>query len=234
MNLPIFLLLGGYGTRLKTLTRQKPKSLIEINEKPFLYWQLKFFKEQGGTDIVLCIGHMGDQIRRFAGDGSRFGLNITYSEDGPTPLGTGGALKKAIAETKTQAFFVFYGDSYLPINLESMEGYYSKHSKIKNLMAVYKNKGHFDKSNVVFQDGSLRLYDKINSTDGMSYIDYGVSILDKSSLKLVLFDSKFELSDLYHTLSLNNQIAGYEVFERFFEIGSLKGIQETAQYLGAS
>ena len=68
----------------------------------------------------------------------------------------------------------------------------------------------------------------------MSYIDYGVSILDKSSLKLVLFDSKFELSDLYHTLSLNNQIAGYEVFERFFEIGSLKGIQETAQYLGAS
>jgi hypothetical protein len=94
------LLAGGLATRLRPLTSFMPKSLIHIAGEPFLAHQLRLIRAGGIREVVLCCGFLGEQIEDFAGDGSRFGLSITYSHDGPQPLGTGGALLKALPHAR--------------------------------------------------------------------------------------------------------------------------------------
>ena len=105
-------LAGGLATRLRPLTSFMPKSLIQIAGEPFLGHQLRLIRAGGIREVVLCCGFLGDQIEDFAGDGSHFGLSITYSHDGERPLGTGGALMKALPQLG-QRFLVMYGDSWL-------------------------------------------------------------------------------------------------------------------------
>jgi NDP-sugar pyrophosphorylase family protein len=93
--LPVAILAGGLATRLRPLTETIPKSLVEINAEPFLWHQLRLLRENGIDRVVLCVSHLGEMVRDSVGDGSPFGLHIDYSFDGPTLLGTAGALKRA-------------------------------------------------------------------------------------------------------------------------------------------
>src|SRR5580698_9728890 len=106
------LLAGGLAKRMRPLTESVPKSLLEVDGEPFLAHQLRLLAEQGVKDIVVCCGHLGEQIESFAGDGSRFGCRVRYSYDGDALLGTGGALRRALP-LLGESFFVMYGDSYL-------------------------------------------------------------------------------------------------------------------------
>ncbi len=181
------------------------------------------------TDIVLCIGHKGDIIQNHFGDGSNINITISYSlED--TLLGTGGALRKATNILK-DSFLVLYGDSYLDIDYRKIINYL-KQIDCPALLAVYKNEGKFDTSNVIFIDGELVLYDKQNVTKEMQYIDSGLSILSKRIVKQYIPRNTFyDLADCYNVLSRNNQLAGYEVTERFYEIGSTSGLQDFKNFI---
>jgi NDP-sugar pyrophosphorylase family protein len=114
--LPVAVLAGGLARRLGQLTETVPKSLLRVAGRPFIHWQLGLLAQQGVTEAVLCVGHLGEQIRAAVGDGTGFGITVRYSFDGRTLLGTGGALKRAEPMLGT-AFFVLYGDSYLPWTL---------------------------------------------------------------------------------------------------------------------
>ena len=85
---------------LRPLTSLMPKSLIQVAGEPFLAHQLRLIHAGGIREVVLCCGFLGEQIEDFAGDGSEFGLSITYSHDGPDPLGTGGALLRRAAPAR--------------------------------------------------------------------------------------------------------------------------------------
>jgi len=89
----LVLLSGGLATRLHPISHSIPKSLIDIKGRPFIEYQLSYFKKQGITDIVLCLGHLGEKIEEFVGDGKKFGINVKYSYDGDKLLATGHGMK---------------------------------------------------------------------------------------------------------------------------------------------
>jgi len=228
VSLPVAILAGGLATRLRPITEKIPKSLIDVGGKPFLIRQLEYLRSQGITRVVLCLGYLGDQVETVVGDGSDFGIMVSYSYDGTRLLGTGGALKQALPLLGEQ-FFVFYGDSYLPIDFRAVERSFILSGK-RALMTVLKNGGQWDKSNVLFKDGSIVEYNKQAPKFEMAYIDYGLGVLSSSVLENAPVNKPFDLAAIYHELSLLGLLAGHEVFERFYEIGSHKGLQETIDY----
>ena len=226
--LPVVILAGGLATRLRPITETIPKALIEVAGEPFVCRQLGYLHAQGIRRVVLCIGYLGEMIQAVVGDGSKFGLNVSYSPDGPVLLGTGGALKQALHLLGEQ-FFVLYGDSFLPVDFAPIETAFFE-SKKTALMTVLKNGDRWDKSNVLFKEGELLEYNKHAPRSEMAYIDYGLGVLTSHALEMYAVGQAFDLAEVYHALSLKGMLAGYEVHERFYEIGSHSGLKETETY----
>jgi len=225
---PVAILAGGLATRLRPITQIIPKALIEVAGKPFIDHQLEYLRNQGITSVVLCIGYLGEMIKEVVGDGSRWSMQVKYSPDGPRLLGTGGALKQALPMLG-ERFFILYGDSYLPINFAKVQKAFISSGK-PALITVLKNQNLWDRSNVHFENEQLVEYNKEKITSLMDYIDYGLGVLEASALSR--FPSgPLDLSRVYNELSLHRQLTGYEVFERFYEIGSHQGIADTQKYL---
>lgn len=229
MNLPIVILAGGLAKRLGNLAQHIPKSLVPICGRPFIDWQIECLKESGVTDFLICIGHLGELISNHLGNGKKFGVNIEYSNDGPIKLGTGGAILAALSKLPDN-FMITYGDSYLPTDFHKIKNHFFE-KEAGTLMTVYKNKEKIEKSNCQFKDGLIQLYSKSNSTEAMDYIDYGLSILNKSAFDSRKSNSQFDLAELFEDLSLTSNLIGYEVQNRFYEVGSLQGIINLENYL---
>ena len=229
MILPVAILSGGLATRLHPITQTIPKALVEVAGKPFIEHQLEYLRKQGVTSVVLCIGHLGEIIQELVGDGARWNIQVRYSPDGSVLLGTGGALKQALPMLGEQ-FFVLYGDSYLPIDFAEVQTAFINSDRL-GLMTVLRNQNLWDRSNVQFEDGQLIEYNKEVITPRMHYIDYGLGVLEASALSSYPSGIHLDLSRVYNELSLNKQLTGHEVFERFYEIGSHQGIADTQTYL---
>ncbi len=225
----LVLLAGGLATRLRPITATIPKSMVEVAGEPFVAHQLRLAVEEGITDVVMCVGYLGEQLEAFVGDGSRFGCRVRYSHDGPELQGTGGALAQALP-LLGEEFIVMYGDSYLDIRLAPIYATFRACGK-PALMTVYRNEGLWDSSNVEFVDGNIRRYDKVNRIPEMHHIDYGLGILKSALIRDWPVKGRFDLADLYRTLVDQYLLAGYEVNNRFYEIGSPAGLAETSAYL---
>ncbi len=172
---PVAILAGGLATRLRPATDKTPKALLSLAGEPFLIHQLRLLHSQGLRRIVLCVGYLGEMIKTALGDGSSLGIQIGYSFDGPALLGTGGALKRALPKLGEQ-FLVIYGDSYMPVDYSAIVEAFVR-SKKPALMTVFKNEGRWDASNVWFEAGEIRRYDKKLRTAEMRHIDYGIAVL---------------------------------------------------------
>lgn len=230
--LPVAILVGGLATRLHPTTLTIPKSLVKVAGKPFIFHQLKKLRKQGVKNIVLCTGHLGEMIKSYVGDGSKFDLKILYSSDGNKLLGTGGAIKKALPLLGDK-FFVLYGDTILPIKFNNVEKAFLSCEQLC-LMTILKNKGKWDKSNVFLKKNFLIEYNKQKPTTKMEYIDYGLSVLSSNIFDRYSNKKKIDLSSVFETLSTENQLKGFEVYERFYEIGTHNSIKETEKYLNKS
>jgi N-acetyl-alpha-D-muramate 1-phosphate uridylyltransferase len=227
--LPLAVLAGGYATRLGALTTEIPKCLLEVNGRPFVDWQLELLMENGYSEFVFCVSYKSDAVQEYLGDGKDRGVSIQYSLDGPTQLGTGGAVQNALPKLGA-TFGVIYGDSYLPTNyLAAEQSFLSLRSQA--LMTVYENQNQFDSSNVEFVDGKLIHYEKGTKNKDMHHIDYGITFFRETVFHPWRDQSSFDLSDVCHQLANDNQLDGYEVFERFYEIGSIQGIEDFSHYL---
>jgi histidinol-phosphate phosphatase family protein len=211
------------------MTETIPKALIDINGEPFLAHQLRLLKRSGATRLVLCVGYLGESVREFAGDGSKFGLEIEYSFDGPKLLGTAGAIRRALP-LLGDAFFVLYGDSYLPCDYRDVENAFRQSGK-PGLMTVFRNEGRWDASNIEFSKGQILRYDKRNRTTEMHHIDYGLGAFQASVFDKLAEDQVHDLAAVYQDLLQRGKLAGYEAAERFYEIGSRAGIEELENYL---
>lgn len=229
MNIPVAILAGGLATRLRPITEKIPKVLVTVAGKPFLAHQLELLRAQGITRAVLCLGYLGEQVQKDFGDGHAFGVHLDYSFDGPRLLGTGGALKKALP-LLGDTFFVLYGDSYLTAPFAPIADFF-KTSQKHGLMTVYRNEGLYDTSNVVFRDGRILVYDKKVRLPEMRHIDYGLSMFKRSALMPWPADQAFDLADVMKKLVAGGELAGYEVSQRFYEIGSPAGLTELEQLL---
>lgn len=224
----VAILAGGLATRLRPITEKIPKSLVEVAGRPFIDWQLKLLHYQGLRRVVLCLGHLGEQIEALVGDGSAWGLEVSYSYDGPRPLGTGGALVQALPRLG-QTFWVLYGDSYLAFDYRAVADYYRPKQGQLGLMTVFDNHNKWDTSNVLFVNEQLLEYNKWQPRPEMHYIDYGAAILEAAAFEEA-GSSAFDLADLYYKLVQQGRMIGYEVTERFYEIGSPAGLEEANRF----
>lgn len=235
MALQCAILAGGLGTRMRPRTETIPKALLPVCGMPFIDWQLRHLTSQGVQRVVLSIGYRGEMLREYVGDGSRFGVDVTWVDEGSDLRGTGGALRLALDEgALDEAFFVLYGDSYLPISMVGVERAW-RLSGLPALMTVMRNEDRWDSSNATFADGRVTFYDKRRS-EGMSerlrWIDYGLSILTRTLVgEAIGPGGHADLADLFHDLALEGRLAGLEASERFYEAGSPAGLRELEAYL---
>ena len=227
--LPVALLAGGLAKRLRPVTEKIPKVLVSVAGKPFLEHQLALLRQQGLTRVVLCLGHLGEMVVDQFGDGRAYGVQLEYSFDGPKLLGTGGALKQAMP-TLGENFFVLYGDSYLTEPFLPVAKFFLRSGKL-GCMTVYRNEGKYDTSNVVFGDGEIKVYDKKQRLPEMQHIDYGLSLFRREAFERYPADKAFDLAEVMRNLVAEKQLAGYEVKQRFYEIGSHAGLEELNRLL---
>ncbi len=228
------ILAGGLGTRMRPLTTTLPKTLIPVADKPFAYYQLHWLAAHGITSVVYSIAVLGNMIRDYVGDGSRWGLPASYVEDGAELVGTGGALRRVFdAGLLHDRFLVLYGDSFLPFDFRELARSFETQSR-PAMMTVYRNQGRFDTGNARYAEGVVSLYFKGKASDSsdLHYIDYGVSALQASIVAdRIPANEKIDLADIYHRLSLEDNLAGWEVGERFYEIGSPSGLRDFAGWV---
>ncbi len=218
----VAILAGGLATRLRPLSQEQPKSMVQILGKPFLEYQLDFLKRDGINDIVLCIGHLGEQIENYFEDGSKFGVSIKYSRE-DNLIGTAGALKNASGLLE-DVFFTLYGDSYLFLDFKDIMSFFESRDK-PSLMTVYENHDKYAKSNTAVEGELVRKYSKDERTADMVYIEYGVNIFKKEIFEM-LPEGHSPLEQLFPRLIEKGELLAYEVGERFYDIGSYQGLEE--------
>ncbi len=228
--LPAAILSGGLATRLRPLTETIPKALVEVRGEPFVSHQLRLLKLRGIERVVICAGYLGEMIRDFVGNGDGFGLDVEFAFDGDRLLGTGGAVRKALPHLG-DSFFVLYGDSYLTCDYAAVQASFRQSAR-QALMTVFFNDGQWDTSNVEFRDGKIVDYDKKKLTPRMRHIDYGLGVFMASAFEPIPDGVPYDLYELYKQLLSKGELAAFEVGERFYEVGSLDGIEELSGYLG--
>ncbi|HUI06855.1 MAG TPA: nucleotidyltransferase family protein [Verrucomicrobiae bacterium] len=230
LDLPVAILSGGLATRLRPVSEKTPKALLPVVGRPFLAHQLDLLRKRGIRDVVLCVGHLGERIREAVPDGRPWGITLRYSFDGPTLLGTGGAVRQALS-LLGEKFFVLYGDSYLPTDYGAVARAFARRRR-PALMTVFRNEGKWDTSNVVFRNGKIVVYDKRRRTPEMQHIDYGLSVLTPGAFAGLESKTPLDLAEVFQKLVVQGQLAGYEVSERFYEAGSQTGLAELEALLG--
>lgn len=224
LDLPVAILAGGLATRMGALTADTPKALLDIAGEPFIDHQLRLLRAGGFRRVVMCVGHLGERIQAHVGDGARLGLEVEWLFDGPRLLGTGGALRRALPRLGPR-FAVIYGDSYLRCDYRAIARSFVDSGKLA-LMTVYRNEGAYDASNVELRDGRIAVYDKKAKSPAMRHIDYGLGLFQASAFAGVPEDRPSDLAALYAELLARGELAGHEVLERFYEIGSVAGLEE--------
>jgi NDP-sugar pyrophosphorylase family protein len=222
------ILAGGLGTRMRPLTDTLPKTLLPVRGRPFAWHQLDWLARHGVTEAVYCIGHQGDQIRGYWENRIAPVASLRWVDEGEQLRGTGGALRLAHEQgALDESFFVLYGDSFLPVDFAPVWSAFES-SRAPALMTVLRNEGRWDASNAIYSNGLVTLYDKRSANPEMRYIDYGLSAFRRSVIEQ---SPDRDLSTLFHRLSVAGGLAGYEVTERFYEIGSPQGLHDLELFL---
>ncbi|MDY6907217.1 MAG: nucleotidyltransferase family protein [Chloroflexota bacterium] len=224
----VAILAGGLATRLGEVARGRPKSMVPVVGRPFLEYQLDMLRRNGVGDIVLCTGHLGEQIEEHFGDGSRFGVSIEYSRE-ERPLGTAGALAHA-RDLLGEVFFTLYGDSYLFLDFGAAIAHLRSRGGLA-LMSVYRNCDRYERSNTAVAGGMVSGYSKDERQGDMLYIEYGANVFRREVLDMIPAAGRYSLEELFPRLIARGELLAYEVEERFYEIGSPQGLADFERFV---
>ncbi len=224
--LPAVILAGGLGTRLADVTGDaQPKALVEVAGRPFIDWKLDELAAQGITDVLLLVGHHSDAIVDHVGDGAAFGVRARFLADGPTLLGTGGSIRRALPDLPA-AFWVTYGDSLLSVDVAAAERAFAR-SGCAALMTVWHNRGALGPSNALVRDDLVAAYSKQPLPVGAEHIDYGMLIVTRDTFASSRANEPFDLGEVLAPLAADGRLAAFVVRERFYEIGDPAALRET-------
>jgi NDP-sugar pyrophosphorylase family protein len=217
----VAILAGGLGTRLGALTARQPKSMVPVHGRPFLEHQIALLRGHGVTDVVLCVGHLSAAIRDHFGDGAGFGVRVRYSDEGDRRLGTAGALKWA-EPLLAERFLVLFGDSYLTLDYRAVMQTFAASGRLA-LMVVWRNDG-YERSDVAIDGDRVVAYG--TEASGRTHINYGLSALRRDALGGMTAGHPYALPEFYSPLIARRELAAFEVYHRYHEIGSVRGLEE--------
>ena len=210
------ILAGGFGTRLKSIAIDVPKPMMPIAGKPFLEHQIIFLKENRITDIILSVHNMADKIKSYFGDGKKFGVNITYSEE-EYPLGTAGAIKKA-ERYIDNTFLVLNGDSYSQINLDKLIDFH-KSKRSKSTITLSKVSDSSSYGNVLLQeDKIINFLEKVENQEGL--VNTGIYVFEPSIFDYIEPEKKVSLeNEIFPNLAKQGILWGFPFNGYFMDIG---------------
>lgn len=202
------ILAGGQGTRLRPLTLTTPKPMIPFHGKPFAHYLVELSKKNGIEEIVFLTGYLGEQFPAYFGDGSKFGVKISYN-DTPLEDDTGTRVRKA-HHLLHDRFLLMYGDNYWPLDLKTLTAFHDTR-KVPLTVTVYERPhSEAKKNNVLVDDkGYVTAYDKKRETPGLNGVDIGFFIVEKEALDLLPEEnSLFETSVMLPLIS-KRKLAGF-------------------------
>lgn len=222
------ILAGGLGTRMRPLTDNLPKPMIDINGRPFLEHLIDLLKENGIEEVVLLLGYLPDKIKSHFGDGTKFGVKINYSI-GEVSFDTGKRVKYAESFLDNR-FLLMYGDNYFPFDLERAISMHEKNDALCT-MTVYSNKDGFTKNNVLIdQNGLIKKYDKERMDPELNGVDIGFFIMDKVVVEQMPL-TNFTLNDIFPSLIDSKKMFGNLTNHRYYSIGKIERLPTTSAYL---
>jgi NDP-sugar pyrophosphorylase family protein len=208
-----------------------PKALLAVAGRPFIDFKLAQLASGGVMRVVMLLGHGAEAIADHVGDGAAYGLHVDIVPDGEVLLGTGGAVRRALPQLG-DTFWVTYGDTYLSVPMAEAEEAFRRAAR-QGLMTVFRNRDAWDASNVALREGLVAEYRKGAPPGTYEYIDYGMSILTAGAFAPFPPGTTFDLAEVLQSLIAARELAGFEVEERFYEIGSEAGFRETDAHLRA-
>jgi NDP-sugar pyrophosphorylase family protein len=226
----VVVLAGGLASRMRPETEQVPKSLLLVNGRPFIDWQLDCFVASGARKVQLCVGYLGEQIETHVKRALDRGLAVGYSYDGEQQAGTGGALRRAFARLEDE-FVLTYGDSYLPFDYAAPLADLRAHPEAVATMSVYRNRGQYGASNVALDGDMVAKYEKGVVDPAFDCIDYGAIALRRSALADIEDGAVWGIEALFRKLARKRQLRAFVAPERFYEIGSPEGRAELERHL---
>jgi D-glycero-alpha-D-manno-heptose 1-phosphate guanylyltransferase len=212
------ILAGGLGTRLKKINPLKPKPMIPVLDKPFLYYQLIFFKNSGIKNILISTGFMGDQIENFIKTLKIPNLSVSCIQENE-PLGTGGAIKNAIDHLDDN-FIVCNGDTISIFDLQQMIKFHkTKNSILTMLIKKIPKSSRYGSVKLNSNNQILKFQEKTELKD--AWISAGFFILNKSNIPWKTYPSSFPYEKLlFSDLIKTNKVFGYSFDDYFIDIGT--------------
>jgi N-acetyl-alpha-D-muramate 1-phosphate uridylyltransferase len=209
--------------------------MLDVGGRPFIDWQLEKLRACGFDDVVLCVAFLAEQIREHVGDGARFGLGVRYSDEGPTLLGTAGAIRNAL-DLLAPAFLVTYGDSYLPFDYGDPLRALNAHPDCAGVMSIYENRGAWDTSNVEADSAGEKVirYEKGRPDLHFSHIDYGAIALRREIIEELPAGEPRGLDVIQTELAKQKRLRAVVARDRFFEIGSPEGLSTLDHWLATN
>ncbi len=219
-NTQIVILAGGRGTRLKTLTNNMPKPMVQIHDKPFLEILLRLLQNKGFSKFLLLTGYMNNIISDYFRDGSRLDVNIEYSIE-PEPLGTAGALRNAGTLLENE-FLLLNGDTFSDIDYSEFVGF-SRNRNDMCTMLCYNGKLFDDvKYNVIFKENHVMNYSKIFSDERFNAVDAGIYFMKKNILSVIKNRVSSLEEQIFPQLISIKQLSGFLTQTRFYDIGTIE------------
>lgn len=223
------ILAGGLGTRLKPFTDHMPKPMYVFRDKPFIEYLIEQVKSFGIIDILILLGYLPDKIMNYFGDGSKWGVHISYDVS-PVEFDTGARLRSAKSKINDD-FLLMYCDNYCPINIGKLLNSYIKSNSLVQLTA-YSNSDHFTKNNMYVNDkGLVEIYDKRRQSSGLNVVDIGYAIVNHKVLNRIPEENVNFESALYPMLTAEGQLSAFVTGHRYASIGSWERIENASVFL---
>ena len=218
------ILAGGLGTRLRPLTEKTPKPLLPIKNQPMIEHIIRNMKHYGVKNVILSVGYKADLIKDYFGDGSAFGLNISYSIE-TKPLGTGGAIKQA-AKNITKPFFLAWGDNLMDINFNMMYKDYLRDAPLITMALTPRE--DVENFGVATLDGSkiVGFVEKPKREDTPSnLINAGAFVMDPECLKILPEGQSSIEKDCFEKMALFGEISAHVHDGQWFPTDTLEKYQ---------
>jgi NDP-sugar pyrophosphorylase family protein len=217
-NIDVLILAGGLGTRLRSVVKDRPKTMAEVNGVPFLDILLESLSKHGVERFILCTGYMGDYIKNYYSDKSNDYVIVFSNEK--YPLGTGGAIKNAEKLIISDPFVILNGDSFCEMNYNDFLQYHCKKNALITI-AVSKSGDNGDYGKIVL-DGKNRIieFSEKAKFQKEAYVNAGIYCMTKLALRFMPANGFFSVEKDFFPSVLSNHIYAYIVEQSFIDIGT--------------
>lgn len=220
------ILAGGRGERLRPFTDHSPKPMYPVCGKPFIDRLIEQVKSFGITEVLLLLGYKAEQVQNELGDGSKYGIKISYDIT-PPEYDTVERLLNAESKIR-ESFLLMYCDNYCPIDFEKLNEEYKQNNALVQF-SVYANKDQYTKDNLMVADGGRVItYDKTRKKAGLSGVDIGYAIVCKEVFELIGDEKSF--AAVYPKLVAAGKLYATVTEHRYYSIGGYERMALTEEF----